>query len=360
MAEDTSDSLDFNVGPAKEGDTQPLTTPDGRNPLSAVTTTPTGAATISVSADPIRKGPDFPNEDAIGAKTVTIAADANPGELLTKVIGNIAASHQTRDDGTTIAASIITKDTLYTATMGDSPVFVISYDPGAEPGASVQLKQINTDHVASDEVERNMLPDPSLARQTETGRWRVFSEQTGGGIMLTRAIGDRDFKLNPTPDIKTYDLGADAKAGKIDFVVSASDGAVERTTPADIEQMLNRLFKDSLASVGQIPSAEEIAYHMATHRYDKSTDSVEPYRRNDDTSVVVQPVADLQTEAAPGGKQNITLITTADGHGFKKVRDNDGVLQPKYDDILSQTVVAETERYVQNPHLMRDATRLRQ
>jgi serine/threonine protein phosphatase PrpC len=350
------DSLDFSL-PAPDGSaTKTQTQVMSTNPLRSVTKAETGASVMTMIHDPSRKGNGYPNEDTVNAKNITLDGKTSPEDLLKKVVNYVTDTNRSRDDGTTLAASLITNDTLYTATMGDSPVFVVTYDPAAGPNDKmVEVKQINTDHVASNPDERDKLPDPSLAKDPRgDGRWRVYEDETSSrGIMITRAIGDRDFKLNQDADIKTYDLGADAKAGKISFVVSGSDGLMEGTSVDGIEKMLNKMFRDSLSSTGQIPSADEIAYHLVTHRFDAVSGTVEEYRRNDDTSAVVQQAS--QEQQLDGGKQTAQLILTADGHGYKMERDQDDKLVPKYDKLLSELVVEQTARYMQSPNLMRDS-----
>jgi serine/threonine protein phosphatase PrpC len=351
------DSIDFSVPDPGASGTKTQTQVMSSNPLRSVLKAETGASVMTMIHDPSRKGNGYPNEDTVSAKNITLDGKTTPEDLLRKVVNYVADTNRSRDDGTTLAASIVTNDKLYTATMGDSPVFVVTYDPSAGPDDKlVEVKQINKDHVASDPDERSKLPDPSLAKDARgNGRWRVYEDETSGrGIMITRAVGDRDFKLNQDADIQTYDLGADAKAGKISFVVSGSDGLMEGTSREGIEKMLEKMFRDSLSSTGQIPNSDEIAYHMVTHRFDERTGTVEEYRRNDDTSAVVQQVSQEQ-QMAVGGKQTAQLITTADGHGYKMERDADDKLVPKYDKLLSGLVVEQTERYVQSPNLMRDS-----
>jgi serine/threonine protein phosphatase PrpC len=350
-------------------------------------TTETGAVSTFTDADPNRKLvanyqkkyyiaiPNSseplisPNEDAHAVSHITLEAGVDPEAQLKKVMSYVDNSHRARVDGTTVTTALIMEGMLYTANMGDSPALIAVIDPTATPGNGkkmVELRQITTDHVAKNADECTLLPHPEFVYAEGSGTPRVYdnTEGKGAGLMLTRCMGDSEYQLNHTPDGKTINMNKHLSEGKQLFVIVGSDGIMEKTSVAKIEKALNILAANNFRSSGIARlSPEEIAASMASERYSASKDGIVNYRRNDDTTIVVQPVTEELTKPQPDGKKTAALITVADGHNYQYERtpDDDVVFDehhkavPKYEKPLSQTVTEEMHRYMQSPHLMRES-----
>jgi serine/threonine protein phosphatase PrpC len=380
---DDDDEVSFDLGEGvefsdpKSSDTGEFVVEAMRNMVK----TETGAAATTVFADIERKERYdqvtgmmalIPNEDAYAANTITIAENEDPGALLKRVMTYVDATYGTREDGSTITSSILSEGKLYTANMGDSPVLVVTIDPTADPDSdnAVTVKQVTRDHVASNEEERQKLPDPSLAGQDKYGRWYVYNEDKTMGTMVTRTLGNRGQKLLHEPEVNEVDLSADVKAGKQVLVITGSDGIMEKTSVGGIQNLLKLSNKLARAESQRGMHADEIAFILSSYRYEEfSIDGIEHCKRNDDTTLVVQPVTpDMLEPKIVGGKKEVRLTTLADGHGFKFEKTPDGGMTfdenfeaiPKYKKPLSQMAVNSMQKYVASPNLMQDSKILRQ
>lgn len=344
----------------------PTSPPAPPDPLAYIVKTPTGASLAAYDADPYRKGLRVPNEDSSTSQRVTLADNADPGAQLQRVVQHVVDRNLERQDGATISAALMDKGVLYTSHLGDSPVLVVTYDP-SNVDQPVTVKQVTKDHLASREEERALLPNPAAA--AIPGRtWRVFKDETheGAGLMTTRFGGLREWPLNRTPEATTHDLHADLKPGNQVFVVVGSDALIERTSVPDIEKMLNIKFKEARGA-GKTLNADEVADLLAKHKFDVTSGSVVPYRRDDDTTIMVQQVtANDMTPPLPGGKREASLLVVSDGTGFKfqpLAPAGPGGEQaepaPLYPTPLSQVFTEEIGRFMQSPGLMSDAVMAR-
>ena len=374
---DDDDELAFELGDGVE-----LLPPSPQAELEALTNlaqTETGAYATFAPADIDRKGFSdpvsgldvlIPNEDAYAVNMISIPENDDPSELLHRSMTYVDGLYRSREDGSTLTSALIMDGKLYTAHMGDSPVLKITIDPAADPDNAVIVEQVTRDHVAANQDEQKLLPDPSLVCKDDKGRSYVYNEQKTSGVMVTRALGDREKKLNHTPELNTLDLSADVKAGKQVFVVVGSDGIMEHTNVEHIQQLLQIMNAQTHLETGRGLKADEIALLMTTYRYNPfSLDGVEFYKRNDDTTLVVQPVtADMLHSKSVGGKKEARLITLGDGHNYRLELTSEGNIAfdgefnhiPKYETPLSQAGVASMQRFMAAPHLMQDSKILRQ
>ena len=313
------------------------------NPLNYVKKTPSGASLAAYDANPRRKKPGVPNEDSNDSRSITLDPGADPAQQLHRVVQHVTDRYNSRNDASTLSAALISDGKLYTSNIGDSPVLVITYDL-TEKGEPVKVTQVTRDHVVSDPEERKGLPVSQVDNCGGTC-WRVFDAEQKHGLLTSRMGGAAGFPVNRQVEDKSYDLDADLKAGRKVFVVAASDGLMENNSVNGIKNMLNLTFKEKLVASENIPAADELAHQLAQYRFDSFNSEVIHARRNDDTTVLVQPVT-ASEQAPAGAKKNAILLTVADGTGYKS----------SYEKQLSDIFTEEVPRFMQNPHLIRDTT----
>lgn len=195
-------------------------------------------------------------EDAVAYGKVE-GFDQLPDKEKQKVLQATFAAMQTkcgRNDkvGSTAITTIIEKDKITTAHVGDSTAHLVIFDKNGEFKRFKRLnKQLHKPDPSNGEHERIK----KVARQKKgtppdasSGAWRL-----GGrfGTTLTRAIGDTDLEisgLSHEPEIEqtVYDILPDDKG----FVIVACDGLTERMTEDQLEELIKNnqhLTPDGLA-----------------------------------------------------------------------------------------------------------------
>lgn len=125
--------------------------------------------------------------------------------------------------GCTATVVLVTGDRLYCANAGDSRAYA-TFRGG-------EIRSLSRDHLPGDPCERHRIERAGFA--VEDGR-------IGGGLNLSRAIGDLKLKRNPgldrleqaviaLPEIQVLDLRPD-----IDFILLGCDGVWESLPPEEV------------------------------------------------------------------------------------------------------------------------------
>jgi len=132
-----------------------------------------------------------------------------------------------KPSGTTALAVYIEDGVLYIANAGDCRAVLCTADGG--------FKQLNNDHVAGNEKEREMIiSNGGSVKKTDT--WRV-----NGAIQITRSIGDEQHKppLTAEPEVHTHKL-----TDNDDYLLLATDGVWDVMSAADVVKSLHSTVKE--------------------------------------------------------------------------------------------------------------------
>lgn len=223
--------------------------------------------------------------------------------VLTKTIRALEQKIQERNQGSCLLLTLVHKDTLITANLGDSTAYLVVVNENN--ATTVRLNKILHRPTTSEEYERlkkfaeEHEVDINEIIPTECeGILRIYNNKLGGKLAISGAIGDNefdDFGLRHNPDIyyKKISLPKGAKA----FVITACDGLTE---PADMEKKIGKLvaeYKDN--------RVDEIAERLVLAALNEGS--------RDNISVIITPI-DLADE-------RVKYTGLFDGHGGDRVAD---------------------------------------
>lgn len=124
--------------------------------------------------------------------------------------------------GTTACVTLYDgNDLLYTAAVGDSVAFAVVYD---DSGMPIAAHRLNTLHKLHDEDERSRIGAQNISPYGKV-------ERVGGGVIMTRAFGDQQYKANnlvAAPSITVHNLqelkGKSGSDSSYIELITTSDG----------------------------------------------------------------------------------------------------------------------------------------
>lgn len=153
----------------------------------------------------------------------SLPCDDAPGAL-TQILGNAFSDLNQRikqnalTGGSTGIVSVVTKDSLTVANLGDSEVYVLGLDD--ENNIVEPSKRINTLHQPNTELENKRLVDLGLP---------PMYGRLGGSLAVSRAFGDLGYEkngLSHEPDTFNFDLKQNPKVTQW-VIITACDGLTE-------------------------------------------------------------------------------------------------------------------------------------
>lgn len=200
--------------------------------------------------------------------------------------------------GSTVCAAIVSGQSIYTATLGDSVAYLCTVD---ETDKTVKLELINKEqHITNNPKEIERIREHLIATRKDLSEQdvdRCINDTKKSGklasVSVTGALGDLDFEkdgLTHEPNIQgtKFNIPKNGKA----FLIIASDGLTEKLNDADLSSIIQTGKFDALS----------ISEGLAKASFNAGT--------TDNITILVKQLDDKASQD--------TLLAVFDGHGNNK------------------------------------------